>query len=137
MHKKIIIIGSGPAGYTAAVYASRANLSPMLITGAQKGGQLTTTTEIENFPGFPDGVDGNELMGLMEKQAERLGTEMVLGDVIETDLSKRPFTIKTDSENYTRDALVIARRQTEDFILFKLFFPLYVRFKISIGKCVQ
>lgn len=108
MHKKVIIIGSGPAGYTAAVYTARANLSPMLITGAQKGGQLTTTTEVENYPGFPEGVDGNELMGLMEKQAERLGTEMVLGDVIEADVSKRPFTIKTDSETYTCDSLIIA-----------------------------
>ncbi len=108
IHRKMIILGSGPAGYTAAIYAARANLSPMIITGPQKGGQLTTTTEIENFPGFPKGVDGNELMVQMEKQAVRFETEVVFGEITEVDLNERPFVLKGNNKSYTCDALIIA-----------------------------
>ncbi len=107
-HRKIIILGSGPAGYTAAIYAARANLSPMVLSGPQKGGQLTTTTEVDNFPGFPEGVDGNQLINNMEAQATRFDTEMVFGEVKKADLSKRPFTLETDDTTYTCDALIIA-----------------------------
>jgi len=107
-HKQVMILGSGPAGYTAAIYAARANLSPFVLAGPQKGGQLTTTTEVENFPGFPDGIDGNELMTKLEAQAARFETVTDYGEVIEADLSKRPFTLKTDDKTYTCDALIIA-----------------------------
>ena len=107
-HKKVIILGSGPAGYTAAIYAARANLKPLIITGFQKGGQLTTTTEVENFPGFPQGIDGNQLMVQMEEQAVRFETEIEFGEVSRVDLSQRPFTIYTDSKTFTADALIIA-----------------------------
>ena len=107
-HRKVLILGSGPAGYTAAIYAARANLSPAILYGPQKGGQLTTTTEVENFPGFKDGVDGNELINAMEAQAARFNTEMIFGQVTEADLSKRPFTLKTDDTTYTCDTLIIA-----------------------------
>ncbi len=108
VHRKIIILGSGPAGYTAAIYAARANLSPLIITGPQKGGQLTTTTDVENFPGFPEGVDGNELMVQMEKQATRFDTEVVFGEIADVDISKRPFKLKESGKTYTCDALIIA-----------------------------
>jgi thioredoxin reductase (NADPH) len=108
IHKKVIILGSGPAGYTAAIYAARANLKPMILTGFQKGGQLTTTTEIENFPGFPKGIDGNELMSQMEQQAARFETEIVFGEVSDLDLSVRPFKIHVGEKLYTCDALIIA-----------------------------
>ncbi len=108
IHKKVIILGSGPAGYTAAIYAARANLSPLMLTGNQKGGQLTTTTEVENFPGFPQGVDGNELMTKMEEQAVRFETEIVFGEVTKADLSSRPFKLEQDNNIYTCDALIIA-----------------------------
>lgn len=107
-HKRVIILGSGPAGYTAAIYAARANLKPMILTGFQKGGQLTTTTEVENFPGFPKGVDGNELMNLMEQQAARFETEIVFGEVTALDLSIRPFKIYVGEKIYSCDALIIA-----------------------------
>ena len=107
-HRKVIILGSGPAGYTAAIYAARANLSPLLISGAQKGGQLTTTTEVENFPGFPQGVDGNELMTQMEQQAVRFDTEVIFGEITNVDLSNRPFKLSDGTNNYTCDALIIA-----------------------------
>lgn len=115
-HRRVIILGSGPAGYTAAIYAARANLSPMIITGVQKGGQLTTTTEVENYPGFPEGVDGTAMMDLFEKQATRFNTELEFGDVIETDLSKRPFTLKTDTKTYTCDALIISTGASAKYI---------------------
>ncbi len=108
IHRKIIILGSGPAGYTAAIYAARANLSPMIISGPQKGGQLTTTTDVENFPGFPEGVDGNELMVQMEKQATRFNTEVVFGEITDVNISERPFRLKENSKTYTCDALIIA-----------------------------
>ncbi len=115
-HKKLIIIGSGPAGYTAAIYASRANLNPLLISGFQKGGQLTTTTEIDNFPGFPNGIDGSELMIEMEKQAKRFETDIIEEEVTEADLSQRPFKIKTYSGNFTCDALIISTGATARYL---------------------
>lgn len=107
-HRKVMILGSGPAGYTAAIYAARANLSPMILTGLQKGGQLTTTTEVENFPGFSQGIDGNELMAQMEAQAKRFDTEILLGEVTQVDLSERPFKIYMGEKLFTSDALIIA-----------------------------
>lgn len=107
-HAKVIILGSGPAGYTAAVYAARANLSPMMITGIQAGGQLTQTTDVDNWPGDWEGVQGPELMDRMQKHAERFDTEIVFDHVNKTDLSKRPFTLFGDSGTYTCDALIIA-----------------------------
>ena len=108
VHKKVIIMGSGPAGYTAAIYAARANLKPLIITGIQKGGQLTTTTEIENYPGFPQGVDGNQLMSQMEQQAVRFDTEIEFGEVSQVDLTERPFIIYVGDKIFTTDALIIA-----------------------------
>lgn len=107
-HRQLIILGSGPAGYSAAVYAARANLSPMLITGIEQGGQLTTTTDVDNWPGDNDGVQGPELMERMRKHAERFDTEIVIDHIHTTDLSKRPFTLTGDSGSYTCDALIIA-----------------------------
>ncbi len=107
-HKKIIILGSGPAGYTAAIYAARANLKPMILTGFQKGGQLTTTTDIENFPGFPEGIDGNLLMSQMEQQAARFETEIEFGEVSQVDVSEKPIKVYTTDKLFTTDALVIA-----------------------------
>ena len=106
---RVLIIGSGPAGYTAAIYAARAGLSPVLIAGLQPGGQLTTTTMVENFPGFPGGVDGNELMDLMRRQAEHVGTAIVSDLVISVDLSKRPFLVRCDGGgSWLAETLVIA-----------------------------
>jgi len=107
-HRKVIILGTGPAGYTAAIYAARANLSPLVIAGPQKGGQLTTTTEVENFPGFPKGIDGNVLMNSMEEQATRFNTEIVFGEITKVDLSSRPFKLYDNDKLYTCDALIIA-----------------------------
>jgi len=107
-HRKLIILGSGPAGYSAAVYAARANLSPMLITGIEQGGQLTTTTDVDNWPGDNDGVQGPELMERMLKHAERFDTEIVLDHIHTTNLGKRPFVLEGDSGHYTCDALIIA-----------------------------
>jgi thioredoxin reductase (NADPH) len=104
----VVIIGSGPAGWTAAIYLSRANLSPVVYCGAQVGGQLTTTTEIENFPGFPEGRDGSELMMDMENQAKRYGTQIVYDTVASVDLSKRPFTLKVGGGEVKAHALIIA-----------------------------
>jgi len=116
IHKKVIILGSGPAGYTAAIYAARANLSPLILTGNQKGGQLTTTTEVENFPGFPQGVDGNELMVKMEEQAMRFETEVIFGEVTKADLSARPFKLEQDNKIYTCDVLIIATGATARYL---------------------
>lgn len=107
-HHTLIIIGTGPAGYTAAIYASRANLSPLIFEGVQPGGQLTITTEVENFPGFHEGVLGPQLMDEMRQQAQRFGAEILAETVIKADLSQRPFTLTTDSATYTCDALIIA-----------------------------
>lgn len=107
-HSRLIILGSGPAGYTAAVYAARANLRPLLVTGLQMGGQLTTTTEVDNWPGDAEGVQGPDLMERMRKHAERFETEIVFDHIHTADLSKRPFQLTGDSGSYSCDALVIA-----------------------------
>lgn len=107
-HVRLLILGSGPAGYSAAVYAARANLNPVLLTGIQQGGQLTTTTEVENWPGDPDDLTGPDLMIRMQKHAEKFDTEIIFDHINETDLSKRPFTLKGDNGVYTCDALIIA-----------------------------
>jgi thioredoxin reductase (NADPH) len=108
-HAKLVIIGSGPAGYTAAIYAARAMLEPILIQGIQPGGQLTITTDVENYPGFADVIQGPWLMDQMQKQAEHLGTKFVSDIITSVDISRRPFTLKGDSGTvYTTDALIIA-----------------------------
>ncbi|MFC4699670.1 thioredoxin-disulfide reductase [Glaciecola siphonariae] len=107
-HVPLLILGSGPAGYSAAVYAARANLNPVLLTGIQQGGQLTTTTEVENWPGDPDDLTGPDLMVRMQKHAEKFNTEIIFDHINETDFSERPFTLKGDQGTYTCDALIIA-----------------------------
>lgn len=107
-HCRLLILGSGPAGYTAAVYAARANLNPVMITGMQQGGQLTTTTEVDNWPGDVEGLQGPDLMERMRLHAERFNTEIIYDHIHTTDLSKRPFTLTGDSGTYTCDALIIA-----------------------------
>jgi len=107
-HQKLVIVGSGPAGYTAALYAARANLTPLLFEGMQPGGQLTITTEVENYPGFAEGVMGPELMERMKAQAERFGTRFVPGEVTRVDLSTRPFQLWSEGESYTADAVIVA-----------------------------
>ena len=107
-HVRLLILGSGPAGYSAAVYAARANLEPVLLTGIQQGGQLTTTTEVENWPGDPEGLTGPDLMVRMQKHAEKFDTEIIFDHINKTDLSKRPYTLYGDSGTYTCDALIIA-----------------------------
>jgi thioredoxin reductase (NADPH) len=106
---KTIIIGSGPAGYTAAIYAARADLKPLMIQGHEPGGQLTTTTDVENFPGFPDGVMGPDLMENMKKQATRFGTEILTDHVTKVDLKSRPFSLETESgKTFTTETLIIS-----------------------------
>ncbi|MBK8792396.1 MAG: thioredoxin-disulfide reductase [Holophaga sp.] len=107
-HHKVVIIGTGPAGYTAAVYTSRANLSPVIFEGAQPGGQLTITTEVENFPGFKNGVMGPELMDEMRQQVLRFGTEIKSETILKVDLQQRPFHLTSDQGEYTADAVIIA-----------------------------
>ena len=107
-HAKVLILGSGPAGYTAAIYAARANLSPLLITGIAQGGQLMTTTEVDNWPADVNGVQGPELMQRFLEHAERFKTEIVFDHINTVDFSKRPFTLKGDSGEYTCDALILA-----------------------------
>jgi len=116
IHHKVIILGSGPAGLTAAVYTARANLQPMLLHGPLAGGQLTTTTDVENFPGFPEGVMGPDLMQLMEKQATKFGTKVVVDTVVKADLSRRPFTLQGQSGSYSCDALIIATGAAPKYI---------------------
>jgi len=106
--EKVVIIGSGCAGWTAALYTARANLSPLVLTGGQPGGLLTTTSLVENFPGFPEGVDGYELMTRMQKQAERFGARSSFGSVETVDFSKRPFTLAVDGEKVTTETVIIA-----------------------------
>ncbi len=107
-HCKLIILGSGPAGYTAAVYAARANLNPVLIAGVQPGGQLTTTTDVENWPGDAEGVQGPELMERLRQHAENFETEVISDHINSVDLSQRPFSLSGDSDSYSCDALIIA-----------------------------
>ncbi len=108
LHHRLIILGSGPAGYTAAIYAARANLKPVIIQGQQAGGQLTTTTDVDNYPGYKDGVQGPEMMEDFKAQAERFGTELIWDHINQADLSKRPFTLTGDDATYSCDALIIA-----------------------------
>ena len=107
-HHKLLILGSGPAGYTAAVYAARANLQPVIVTGVAPGGQLTTTTEVDNWPADVDGVQGPALMERFQRHAERFGTQMVYDHINSVDLSARPFTLIGDGDTYTCDALIVA-----------------------------
>ena len=108
MHRKVIIIGSGPAGLTAAVYAARANLEPLVFEGSQPGGQLTITTDVENFPGFPDGIMGPELMDHMRKQAQRFGATCEYKTVDKVELLKNPFKVWVKDEKYTADSVIIS-----------------------------
>ncbi|MEX2470240.1 MAG: thioredoxin-disulfide reductase [Pseudohongiellaceae bacterium] len=107
-HHRLIIVGSGPAGYTAAVYAARANLEPVVITGLEQGGQLTTTTDVDNWPGDVEGLQGPDLMERMKRHAERFDTKVVFDHITEVDLSQRPFQLRGDSGRYSCDALIIA-----------------------------
>ena len=114
---RVLIIGSGPAGYTAAIYASRANLKPVLYEGIEPGGQLTTTTDVENFPGHPDSVSGPDLMGLMRRQAERFGADIRTGNVTRADLSSRPFHVVIDGEKEIKaETLIIATGATAKYV---------------------
>ena len=106
--RDVIIIGSGPAGYTAAIYTARANLKPLLFQGMQPGGQLTITTDVENYPGYPEGIMGPEMMEEFRKQAERFGTELMFEEIIEVDLSQRPFLLKSDFGEYRANSLIIS-----------------------------
>jgi thioredoxin reductase (NADPH) len=110
--RKVIIIGAGPAGYTAAIYAARANLAPLLFTGLQAGGQLTLTTSVENYPGFVDGVMGPDLMETMRKQAERFGTEMIGEDVTAVDFRRRPFVVTAGEASYLAETVIVATGAT-------------------------
>jgi len=115
-HSRLLILGSGPAGYTAAVYASRANLSPVLVTGIEQGGQLMTTTEVDNWPGDPHGLMGPDLMSRMLTHAERFGTEIVFDQIHTAKLDSRPFELNGDAATYTCDALIIATGASAQYL---------------------
>ena len=116
-HRKVIILGSGPAGYTAAIYSARANLSPLMITGNEPGGQLMTTTDVENYPGYPKGVTGPDMMEDLRTQAERFGTEIHYDLAVEVELGQRPFRIRVDGgEVFTCDALIISTGATAKYL---------------------
>lgn len=115
-HHRLIILGSGPAGYSAAVYAARANLNPVIITGLQVGGQLTTTTEIDNWPGGRHGLTGTALVEEMKEHAERFGTQLIYDHIHSVDFEQRPFTLTGDSTTYTCDALIIATGATAQYL---------------------
>ena len=110
--RDVVIIGSGPAGYTAAVYTARANLKPLLFQGLQPGGQLTITTDVENYPGFPDGVHGPQMMDLFQKQAERFGTDIRFEMVQSVDFAQRPFKLTTDGGEYYARTVIISTGAT-------------------------
>lgn len=117
LHRKVIILGSGPAGYTAAIYSARANLSPLVITGNEPGGQLMTTTDVENYPGYPKGVTGPDMMEELREQAERFGTEIHYDMAIKVELDQRPFRITVDGgEVFTSDALIISTGATAKYL---------------------
>jgi len=115
-HSKVLILGAGPAGYTAALYAARAELEPVVIAGPEPGGQLTTTTDVENYPGYPSGIAGPEMMEDFRKQAERFGTEIIYDLATKADLSQRPFRVEGDGGVYTADALIIATGATAKYL---------------------
>ncbi len=115
-HCKLLIVGSGPAGYTAAVYAARANLEPVMVTGLQMGGQLTTTTEVDNWPGDVEGLQGPALMERMKAHAERFGTEILFDHIHSVDFSQRPFTLHGDSHSFTADAVIIATGASAQYL---------------------
>ena len=115
-HCRLLILGSGPAGYSAAVYAARANLEPVVITGVEQGGQLMTTTEVDNWPGDVEGLLGPDLMDRMRRHAERFGTEILIDHIHEADLGKRPFTLVGDQGEYTCDALIIATGSSAQYL---------------------
>ncbi len=107
-HRRVLIIGSGPAGYTAAIYCARAELEPLVLAGLNFGGQLMITTDVENYPGYPDGVSGPVMMEELQKQAERFGTEILFEDAMRVDFSNRPFKVETDNTKYTADTVIVA-----------------------------
>ena len=107
-HRRVLIVGSGPAGYTAAIYSARAGLEPLMLAGLNFGGQLMITTEVENFPGYPEGVTGPQMMDELQKQAERFGTDVLFQDAMSVDFSSRPFKVSTDEKRYTADCVIVA-----------------------------
>ena len=115
-HARLLILGSGPAGYAAAVYAARANLKPVLITGLAQGGQLMTTTEVDNWPADVDGVLGPDLMARFQRHAERFDTEIVFDHIHKVDFAKRPYTLKGDNGTYTCDALIVATGASAQYL---------------------